>query len=127
MLDSSRLSSDARPPPPSRDRLSETSHRLLEPCNLLLMPSVEDPLFDALGSQQPNLRQYPQVLAHRRLTDTEFFRDQHAANPISDKIAIDLWREMYTRIFQPGENQQTPIARQSPQRRLDLVIWHIAN
>ena len=83
---------------------------------------VERPLLDALGAHQSGLRQYLQMLAHGGLADAELLGDQHPADPVLDKVAVDLRAKMRPRAFQPFQDQQPPIAGERAKSRLDVVI-----
>ena len=70
--------------------------------------------------------QDPKVLARRRLADAKLPRNEHAADAVLDEVTVNLRWEVGTGLFQPIQDLQPPVARQSPQRLLH-ENWHIAN
>jgi hypothetical protein len=91
---------------PSVPCLPGRSKRPLGLGDPLLIPLVERPLLDPLGAHEPSLRQNPQVLTRRRLTDAEFLRDEHAAHAIPDEVAVDLPRKVRAGLLEPVEDLQ---------------------
>lgn len=86
---------------------------LLDLLNSYFVALVEGPLLDSLGAGQSSLAQYPHVLARCRLTYVKFACNQAAANSILHQITVDLWREMLCRVFEPLQNLQSALVRES--------------
>jgi|SRR5215813_5912099 len=82
-----------------------------------LVPLVEGPLLDTLGSQQSCLSQDPEVLAGRRLRDAELLSDEHTAYAIAHQVAVDLRGKVRPRVLEPAEYFEAPLVR----KRLDDV------
>src|SRR3954471_20273497 len=97
--------------------------------NARFIALVERPLLDALGAHQSGLRQYFEVLAYGGLTDAELLGNQHPADPVPDKVAVDLRTKMRSGTFQPFQDQEPPIAGERAKSRLDVILQrsHIAN
>jgi len=69
-----------------------------------LVAFVESPLLNSLGAGQTCLTQNLHVFARGRLTDSKLARNQASANPILYQIAVDLRREVFSRVLKPFEN-----------------------
>jgi hypothetical protein len=69
-----------------------------------LVALVESPLFNSLGAGQTCLTQNLHVFTRGRLTDSKLARNQASANPILHQIAVDLRREVFSRVLKPFEN-----------------------
>src|SRR5688500_3702972 len=67
---------------------------------------VEGPLPDLGGSQQAGVGHHLQVDAGGGLADAELLRQKETTDTIAHQIAIDLRREVRTRILQPLEDLQ---------------------
>jgi hypothetical protein len=52
------------------------------------------------------VREHAQVFAGRGLADSQFCRNEEAADPVSDQVPVDLRREVCSRLFQPFEDLQ---------------------
>jgi len=62
------------------------------------------------------------VLADRWLADAELFRNQHAADPVPDEVAVDLGGEMHPWSLQPFQDQQPPAAGEGAENGLDVIL-----
>src|SRR3989454_10484077 len=58
----------------------------------LLVPLVERPLLDPLGTHESGLRQDLQMLAGGRLANAQLRGDEHAADAVAHEVAVDLRR-----------------------------------
>ena len=80
--------------------------------NARLVSPVERPLSYALRANQAGLLQYLHVLAGGGLADAQLPRNKHATNAVLDQVAVNLRREIFPRILQPGENlQSSPVGK----------------
>src|SRR2546422_8095999 len=70
----------------------------------LLVPLVERPLLDPLGTHEPGLRQDLQMLAGGRLADAQLRGDEHAADAVAHEVAVDLRRGGGARGSGPAED-----------------------
>lgn len=65
---------------------------------------VKYPLFNFFRRDQSRIDKQTHVLAQRRGSQAQLFRDAQAADPVGLQIAIDLWRKMQERILQPFQH-----------------------
>src|ERR1700759_3177367 len=89
-----------------------TAEHLLRLGDPLLVPPVEDPLFDLRAVDQPGPAQQLQMLPAGRLADPELVRDEQGAHAVPDQVAVALRREMGRWIAQPLPHQQPLLAAQ---------------
>src|SRR5262252_962135 len=97
--------------------LPRRSKRALHLGDALLVAPVERPLLDLLAADEPGVHEDAEVLACRRLADTELLRDEDAADAVLDEVAVGLGREMRRRIAEPVHDLEPPLVGE----RLDDV------
>ena len=66
------------------------AHRAFEGRDRAFIPSIENPLLDALGRHQSRRDEHAHMLAHGRLAHAELLGDQEAAYAVGLEVAIDL-------------------------------------
>lgn len=96
----------------------------LDPADFRFLALVKRPLLDAFGPQEPRSQKDIQVFTGGRLAHPEFPRDQHTADAVFDQVAVDLRGEVFARLFQPFQDLQPLVVRQSTQHQL---TFHIDN
>ncbi len=74
-----------------------------------LVASVECPLLYAFGADEASLDENSQMLADRRLADTELLRDKKTTDAVLNEITLDLRWKVGTRLFQPAHDFKTTI------------------
>jgi len=103
-------------------RLDAFHDHLLHLLDARFVTLVERPLLDALGAHEFGAQQDLHVLAGRWLADAELFRDEHAAHPVFNEVAIHLRAEMPARALQPFQDLQPAFVRQGAQHNFCLHI-----
>lgn len=94
---------------------------LLQSSDALLVPPIKRPLLDPLGCHKAASDEHLHVDTQGRLANAELLRDRHAANPVTNQVAVNLPRETRLRVLEPLEDQETPVVGKS----LKLVDHHI--
>jgi hypothetical protein len=94
--------------------LEHFGQRATRPTDTLCVPLVEDPLLYLFGSEQPCIRQNPQVFARRRLGNLKLLGNQDAAHPIMDKVAILLRPKVLNGIFEPLQDENPLFTGKGP-------------
>jgi hypothetical protein len=96
------------------------AQRTGEVCNADFISLVEGPLLEALRSHESSSDEYPHVLAHRRLTQSELLGNEQSANTVLLEIAVGLRPEMPRWLPQPAEDLQAPFVVERTQRFHEL-------
>jgi len=66
-------------------------------------------LLYAFGADEASLDENSQMLADRRLADTELLRDKKTTDAVLNEITLDLRWKVGTRLFQPAHDFKTTI------------------
>lgn len=99
-------------------RLPSVPQLFLDIGNAFFIALVKGPLLDALGSKDTDLDEDSQMLAGSRLSNAKFLGDKQAADPIFNKVTVDLRGKMRARILQPTHDlQPTLIGKRFQDRR----------
>src|SRR2546422_6550432 len=93
----------------SRPPLPRGAKRALHFGDPLLVPLVERPLLDPLGTHESGLRQDLQMLAGGRLANAQLRGDEHAADAVAHEVAVDLRREVGARRPEPAEGLEAAL------------------
>jgi len=79
----------------------------LSDCGVVAL--VEGPLLHALSANQGGRGQDLEVFTRGRLADSQLPGNQDATYAVFHQVAVHLWREVRSRVFQPIQNLQSAL------------------